>query len=73
MKGRWGCIFLPHNGSFFVNYVITATFVGITLELVRFADLFVFGLRLLGARTASERHFVRQVDARRQRKSTPTI
>ena len=25
---RWDCIFLPNNGAFFVNYVITSSLVG---------------------------------------------
>ena len=39
---RWECVFLPDNGAFFVNYVITSSFIGTALELMRFAELFMY-------------------------------
>ena len=32
---RWKCIFLPDNGAFFVNYVVTSALIGTALELMR--------------------------------------
>ena len=55
------CIFLPGNGSFFVNYIITAAFIGTALELMRFSELLVYGIRLLLARSMAERAAVRKV------------
>ena len=52
---------MPGNGSFFVNYIITAAFIGTALELLRFSELFVYGIRLLVARSMAERAAVRQV------------
>ncbi|XP_035824906.1 CSC1-like protein 2 isoform X3 [Aplysia californica] len=59
-KMRWQCIFLPSNGSFFVNYVITAAFIGTALELLRFSELFVYGIKLLLSRSQAERAAVRK-------------
>jgi hypothetical protein len=36
---EWNCIFLPDNGAFFVNYVITSAIVGTALELMRVSEL----------------------------------
>ena len=36
---EWNCIFLPDNGAFFVNYVITSALVGTALELMRVSEL----------------------------------
>ena len=47
---RWKCVFLPDNGAFFVNYVITASFIGTALELMRFAELFIYACKLCCAR-----------------------
>ena len=33
---RWKCIFLPDNGAFFVNYVVTSALIGTALELMRY-------------------------------------
>lgn len=57
---QWKCIFLPGNGAFFVNYIITAAFIGTALELLRFSELFVYGIRLLFARSMAERAAVRK-------------
>ncbi|KAK3802083.1 hypothetical protein RRG08_049973 [Elysia crispata] len=57
---QWRCIFLPGNGSFFVNYIITAAFIGTALELMRFSELLVYGIRLLLARSMAERAAVRK-------------
>lgn len=55
IKVRWGCIFLPENGAFFVNYVITSAFIGTGLELIRFPELFMYALRMLWTRSAAEK------------------
>ena len=55
------CIFLPDNGAFFVNYVITSAFIGTALELIRFPELFMYALRLALAKSAAERTSVRKV------------
>ncbi|XP_025105358.1 CSC1-like protein 2 isoform X4 [Pomacea canaliculata] len=59
-KLQWQCIFMPSNGSFFVNYVITAAFIGTALELLRFSELFMYGIRLLIARSNAEKAAVRK-------------
>jgi hypothetical protein len=55
------CIFLPSNGSFFVNYVITAALIGTALELLRFTELFMYGLKLMMARSSAEKAAVQKV------------
>lgn len=59
---RWECVFLPDNGAFFVNYIITSAFIGTALELIRFPDLFMYIIRLSlvrsEAETASVRHSI---------------
>ncbi|XP_046676490.1 calcium permeable stress-gated cation channel 1 [Homalodisca vitripennis] len=51
---RWECLFMPDKGAFFVNYVITSAFIGTSLELIRFPELFVYALRLCLARSKAE-------------------
>ncbi len=55
------CIFIPDNGAFFVNYVITSAFIGTAAELIRFPELFMYSIKLLCARSAAERTSVRKV------------
>ncbi|WAR18222.1 CSCL2-like protein [Mya arenaria] len=57
---NWGCIFLSGNGAFFVNYIITSAFIGTALELLRFSELFVYGIRILKSRSSAERTSVRK-------------
>ncbi|XP_067941710.1 calcium permeable stress-gated cation channel 1-like [Watersipora subatra] len=57
---RWGCIFLPGNSAFFVNYVITSAFIGNALTLIRFPELTMYVLRMLAARSAYEQSAVRR-------------
>lgn len=57
---RWKCIFLPGNGAFFVNYVITSAFIGTALELMRFSELMVYSVRLFFARSSAEESAVRK-------------
>uniref|UniRef100_A0A8C4QRY2 Transmembrane protein 63C n=1 Tax=Eptatretus burgeri TaxID=7764 RepID=A0A8C4QRY2_EPTBU len=51
---RFECVFLPDNGAFFVNYVITAAFIGTSLALLRLPDLFYFALEMCLARSAHQ-------------------
>ena len=44
-----------------MNYVITSAFIGSALELLRFSELFVYGMKLLMARSSAERTAVRKV------------
>ncbi|XP_076441822.1 osmosensitive cation channel TMEM63C-like isoform X2 [Babylonia areolata] len=57
---QWQCIFLPSNGSFFVNYIITAALIGTALELLRFTELFMYCLKLMLARSQAEKAAVRK-------------
>ncbi|KAK3912707.1 CSC1-like protein 1 [Frankliniella fusca] len=57
---RWECLFLPDKGAFFVNYVTTAAFIGTSLELIRFPELFMYAFRLCLARSKAELPSVRK-------------
>ncbi|KAG1654673.1 CSC1-like protein 2 [Nymphon striatum] len=57
---RWECIFLPNNGAFFVNYVITSGFIGTAAEIIRFPELFMYVLRLFFAKSSAEQASVRK-------------
>lgn len=57
---RWQCIFLPDRGSFYVNYVITAAFIGTSLELLRFPELIVYMWMLITARSKAETPYIRR-------------
>nr|VZI43886.1 unnamed protein product [Spirometra erinaceieuropaei] len=52
---RWECIFMPDNGAFFVNYVITAGFIGSAFDLARLSDLIMYAIRLLTLRSKAEK------------------
>ena len=58
------CVFLPDNGAFFVNYVITAAFIGTGMELMRLGSLFLYTIRLVFSRSEPERVHIRMVRAR---------
>lgn len=55
------CVFLPDQGAFFVNYVITAALVGSGMELLRLPGLLLYTIRMAFARSAAERKYVKQV------------
>lgn len=57
---RWECIFLPDKGAVFVNYVITASLIGTSLELLRFADLIVYIWKLCVAKSRAETPAIRK-------------
>lgn len=57
---RWGCIFLSDSGAVYVNYVITASFIGTAMELIRFPELFLFACYLAFSRSKAEQATVRK-------------
>lgn len=56
-------MFLPDQGAFFVNYVITAALVGSGMELLRLPGLLIYTIRMVLARSAAERKYVKQNQA----------
>ncbi|XP_062946222.1 calcium permeable stress-gated cation channel 1 [Cynocephalus volans] len=60
---RFQCVFLPDNGAFFVNYVITAALLGTGMELLRLGSLFWYSLRLFFSRSEPERVHIRKSQA----------
>ncbi|XP_039954579.1 calcium permeable stress-gated cation channel 1 [Bactrocera neohumeralis] len=57
---RWYCVFMPDRGSFYVNYVITAAFIGTALELLRFPELIVYIWMLCTAKSKAETPYIRK-------------
>ncbi|XP_019721065.1 osmosensitive cation channel TMEM63C isoform X1 [Hippocampus comes] len=57
---KFQCVFLPDNGAFFVNYVITSALIGTAMELLRIPALTVYGLRLCFAKSQAERIHVKR-------------
>lgn len=57
------CVFLPNNGAFFVNYVITASLIGTAMELLRIPGLTVYATRLCLAKSVPERLHVKRSQA----------
>lgn len=55
------CVFLPDNGAFFVNYVITSSLIGTAMELLRVPGLVVYATRLCFAKSEAERIHVKRV------------
>ncbi|XP_005158939.1 calcium permeable stress-gated cation channel 1 isoform X1 [Danio rerio] len=51
---KFQCVFLPDNGAFFVNYVITSSLIGTAMELLRIPALLVYSLRLCFAKSKAE-------------------
>nr|XP_010587069.2 calcium permeable stress-gated cation channel 1 [Loxodonta africana] len=60
---RFQCVFLPDNGAFFVNYVITAALIGTGMELLRLGSLFLYSTRLFFSRSEPERVHIRKNQA----------
>ncbi|KAK8762779.1 hypothetical protein V5799_025957 [Amblyomma americanum] len=50
----WKCLYLPDSGAFFINYVVTSSFVGTTMELIRFPQLCLFILYTFMSRSKAE-------------------
>ena len=57
----YSCVFLPNNGAFFVNYLITSALIGTAAELCRFPELIVYAARMSCARNEGEKRLVRKV------------
>lgn len=55
------CVFLPDNGAFFVNYVITSSLIGTAMELLRIPGLIVYAARLCFAKSEPERLHIKRV------------
>ncbi|GAV09544.1 hypothetical protein RvY_19059 [Ramazzottius varieornatus] len=56
---KWRCVFLPDNGSLFVNLMITSAFIGTGVRLLRFGQLFVFLCRFFCcAQSEADRYIV---------------
>ncbi|XP_052437257.1 calcium permeable stress-gated cation channel 1 [Carassius gibelio] len=60
---KFQCVFLPDNGAFFVNYVITSSLIGTAMELLRVPALLVYSLRLCFAKSKAERIHVKRSQA----------
>ncbi|KAM6961226.1 calcium permeable stress-gated cation channel 1, partial [Aplochiton taeniatus] len=60
---KFQCVFLPDNGAFFVNYVITSSLMGTALELLRMPSLLVYALRLCFSKSQAERLHVKRTQA----------
>ncbi|XP_064184886.1 calcium permeable stress-gated cation channel 1 isoform X2 [Anguilla rostrata] len=60
---KFQCVFLPDNGAFFVNYVITSSLIGTAMELLRIPALMVYALRLCFAKSEAERIHVKRSQA----------
>ncbi|XP_068110593.1 calcium permeable stress-gated cation channel 1 isoform X3 [Hyperolius riggenbachi] len=60
---KFQCVFLPNNGAFFVNYVITASLIGTAMELLRIPGLTVYAVRLCLAKSVPERLHVKRSQA----------
>ncbi|XP_076017846.1 osmosensitive cation channel TMEM63C [Genypterus blacodes] len=60
---KFQCVFLPDNGAFFVNYVITSSLIGTGMELLRIPALTVYAVRLCCARSQAERIHVKRSQA----------
>ncbi|KAG8514351.1 Calcium permeable stress-gated cation channel 1 [Galemys pyrenaicus] len=57
---RFQCVFLPDNGAFFVNYVITAALLGTGMELLRPGALLLYCTRLFFSKSEPERVHIRK-------------
>ncbi|XP_075050719.1 osmosensitive cation channel TMEM63C-like [Mixophyes fleayi] len=60
---KFQCVFLPNNGAFFVNYVITASLIGTAMELLRIPGLTLYAARLCLAKSVPERLHVKRSQA----------
>uniref|UniRef100_A0A1A8GP98 Transmembrane protein 63C n=2 Tax=Nothobranchius korthausae TaxID=1143690 RepID=A0A1A8GP98_9TELE len=60
---KFQCVFLPDNGAFFVNYVITSSLIGTSMELLRIPALTVYALRLCFAKSQAEQIHVKRSQA----------
>ncbi|XP_036592127.1 calcium permeable stress-gated cation channel 1 isoform X2 [Trichosurus vulpecula] len=61
---KFQCVFLPDNGAFFVNYVITASLIGTGSELLRVESLLYYMIRLIFSKSEAERVNIREKQVR---------
>ena len=54
-------MFLPNNGAFFVNYLVTSALIGTALELCRFPELVSYAGNMACARNEGEKRLIRKV------------
>lgn len=59
-QSRLACVFLPNNGAFFVNYLVTSALIGTALELCRFPELVSYAGSMACARNEGEKRLVRK-------------
>lgn len=59
-QSRLACVFLPNNGAFFVNYLITSALIGTALELCRFPELVSYAANMACARNEGEKRLARK-------------
>ncbi|XP_032222857.2 CSC1-like protein 2 isoform X2 [Nematostella vectensis] len=64
LKSRLACVFLPNNGAFFVNYLVTSALIGTALELCRFPELAAYAVRMCFAKDEGEKRLVRRESVR---------
>lgn len=57
----FSCVFLPNNGAFFVNYLITSALIGTALELCRLPELVSYAGNMACARNDGEKRLARKV------------
>ncbi|XP_063146225.1 calcium permeable stress-gated cation channel 1 isoform X1 [Candoia aspera] len=60
---KFQCVFLPDNGAFFVNYVVTSSLTGTAMELLRIPGLIVYATRLCFAKSEPERLHIKRNQA----------
>ncbi|XP_067848254.1 calcium permeable stress-gated cation channel 1 isoform X2 [Heptranchias perlo] len=60
---KFQCVFLPDNGAFFVNYVITSSLIGTAMELLRIPGLLVYAARIGFAKSKAEQIHVKKNQA----------
>ncbi|XP_014390205.1 PREDICTED: calcium permeable stress-gated cation channel 1 isoform X2 [Myotis brandtii] len=60
---RFQCVFLPDNGAFFINYVITSALLGTGMELLRPGSLFLYTTRLFFSQSEPARVHIRKDQA----------
>ncbi|XP_043840226.1 calcium permeable stress-gated cation channel 1 isoform X2 [Dromiciops gliroides] len=61
---KFQCVFLPDNGAFFVNYVITSSLIGTGSDLLRVESLLYYIIRLIFSKSEGERVNIRQRQVR---------
>lgn len=59
-QSRLACVFLPNNGAFFVNYLVTSALIGTAAELCRFPELVSYAGSMACARNEGEKRLVRK-------------